>query len=65
MRKKRSPGNRLKNRLKKGNPTIAELGKNTRFQPGQSGNPSGRPRDLLTEEIRLLILKRKPNPISR
>lgn len=27
----------------RGNPHIAELGKATRFQPGQSGNPGGRP----------------------
>lgn len=27
----------------RGNPRIAELGRATRFQPGQSGNPGGRP----------------------
>jgi hypothetical protein len=27
----------------RGNPRIAELGKATRFRPGQSGNPGGRP----------------------
>ena len=27
----------------RGNPKIAELGKATRFRPGQSGNPGGRP----------------------
>ncbi len=27
----------------RGNPRIAEFGRATRFQPGQSGNPGGRP----------------------
>lgn len=35
------------------NPNIAEHGRNTRFKPGQSGNPKGRPRvPTLTEQVR-------------
>jgi Family of unknown function (DUF5681) len=34
---------RRKNRRPRGNPAIAELGKRTRFLPGRSGNPGGRP----------------------
>jgi hypothetical protein len=52
-RKRRKPGNRRKT----GNPAIAEAGKATRFQPGQSGNPSGRPKDLVTRELRELMLR--------
>lgn len=33
---------------KTGNKQVAEYGKKTRFKPGQSGNPGGRPRKLLT-----------------
>jgi hypothetical protein len=32
-----------KTRRRRGNPRIAELGRATRFHPGQSGNPGGRP----------------------
>ena len=43
-----------------GNPDIVEAGKATRFRPGQSGNPSGRPpTKLLTEGLR----KRLDSPI--
>jgi len=37
---------------------IAEAGKATRWQPGQSGNPGGRPRSLsarISEELRILL----------
>jgi hypothetical protein len=52
-RKRRKSGNRRET----GNPEIAEAGKATRFQPGQSGNPSGRPKDLVTRELRELMLR--------
>jgi len=41
-----------------GNPALAELGKPYQFQPGQSGNPGGRPRSLvatISEELRRLL----------
>jgi|SRR5579862_923770 len=41
-----------------GNPVIAEAGKATRWQPGQSGNPGGRPRSLsarISDELRILL----------
>jgi hypothetical protein len=52
-RKRHKPGNRRKT----GNPAIIEAGKATRFQRGQSGNPSGRPKDLVTRELRELMLR--------
>lgn len=36
------------NRKKSGNP-------DTQFKPGQSGNPSGRPKDILTRAVRELV----------
>jgi hypothetical protein len=54
MAKHSKPGNRL-TQARKGNPAIAEHGKATRFQPGQSGNPSGRPRDVVSQVMRELL----------
>jgi hypothetical protein len=39
--------------FKKGN----EIGKPTRFQPGQSGNPGGRPPNLLKEHVEAELAK--------
>lgn len=50
-RQEAQPGNRLK----AGNPQIQELGKETQFQPGHSGNPSGRPLDLVSQELRRMM----------
>jgi hypothetical protein len=55
-KKRPKPGNRRK----AGNPAIVEAGKATRFQPGQSGNPSGRPKDLVAREMRELVLRECP-----
>ena len=43
------------NRVRAGNPQIQELGKATQFQPGQSGNPNGRPLDLVSQELRRMM----------
>ena len=32
--------------MARGNPNLAEAGKNTKFKKGQSGNPKGRPKSL-------------------
>jgi Family of unknown function (DUF5681) len=60
MKKKVKPGSRLK---KGNNPNIAEVGKSTRFKPGQSGNPSGRPRDVVTQIMREMLPT--PCPFSK
>lgn len=36
-----------------GNPAVVEVGKPYRFQPGQSGNPSGRPKGLADFRARI------------
>jgi len=61
MKKKRAkPGNRHK---KGNNPNIVEAGKSTRFKPGQSGNPNGRPRDIVTQVMREMMPT--PCPFSK
>ena len=38
------------------NPNLPEVGKATRFKPGQSGNPTGRPKQApLTDELKKLL----------
>lgn len=58
MKKRRQPAKRRK--AGKGNTRIVEAGKATRFQPGQSGNPTGRPRDVISQEMRKLSVERCP-----
>jgi len=58
---KRQPANRLKTgKRSKGNPAIVELGKATRFKPGESGNPLGRPRDVVSVSLRRLLAEPCP-----
>jgi len=58
-RKKRSPAN---GRSAGGDGhSIAELGKGTRFQPGQSGNPNGKPKwKLLSDTYRAKLAELVP-----
>jgi hypothetical protein len=58
MKKRRKPANRRK--TGRGNTRIVEAGKATRFQRGQSGNPTGRPRDVISQEMRKLSVERCP-----
>jgi Family of unknown function (DUF5681) len=51
-KKKRSPGNRRKTG---GAVAIVEAGKATRFQPGQSGNLAGRPRNVISVEMKRML----------
>jgi len=48
----RSPANRRKTGGKLRNGLDPAIGKATRFQPGQSGNPTGRPKNLLSDASR-------------
>jgi hypothetical protein len=49
-----------------GNPDIVEAGRRTRFAPGQSGNPSGRPcTSLLTGMLRNLLPLPIPAQLAR
>jgi hypothetical protein len=50
--KDQKPAHRLR---QVGNPAIAEAGKATRWQPGQSGNPTGARRDYVTSHLRALL----------
>jgi Family of unknown function (DUF5681) len=56
-RRKNEEEGKSGNSWKTSNSKIVEAGKTTRFQPGQSGNPSGRPKDLVTRELRELMLR--------
>jgi hypothetical protein len=40
---------------RRGNPDIAELGRATRFAPGQSGNPLGQRRDRISAQLKMLM----------
>jgi Family of unknown function (DUF5681) len=58
-RRKRSPANRRK--AGGDRHPIVELGKDTRFQPGQSGNPFGRPKwKLLSDTYRAKLAELVP-----
>ncbi|MGB8799438.1 MAG: DUF5681 domain-containing protein [Candidatus Acidiferrales bacterium] len=63
MAKRKKPGNRLKSGDRRGNPKIAEAGKATRFQPGNSGNKSGRPRDIVSQVMREMLPE--PCPLDK
>jgi hypothetical protein len=46
---------------RRGNPKIKELGISTRFQPGQSGNPTGRPKNyVLTDMLNAICREIEP-----
>jgi Family of unknown function (DUF5681) len=63
-RKKRSPANRRK-AGGDGHP-IVELGKGTRFQPGQSGNPNGKPKwRLLSDTYRAKLAELETTEVGR
>ena len=57
-KRKKTPANRRKTG---GTVSIVETGKATRFQPGQSGNPSGRPRKRSISD-RYEIMAEQPLP---
>jgi hypothetical protein len=44
-----------RNRQLTGNPAIVEVGKATRFRPGISGNAAGRPRDVISLEMKRML----------
>ena len=44
-----------RNRQLTGNPAIVEVGKATRFQPGVSGNAAGRPRNVISVEMKRML----------
>jgi uncharacterized protein DUF5681 len=44
-----------RNRQLTGNPAIVEVGKATRFRPGISGNAAGRPRDVISIEMKRML----------
>ena len=41
----------MKTKRRKGNPKMGEIGISTRFQPGVSGNPGGRPKTRVLSEM--------------
>ena len=43
------------------NSKIVDAGKNTRFKPGQSGNPAGRPRRTSITDLLSFVLTLRPN----
>ena len=46
------------------NPNIVDAGKKTRFKPGQSGNPAGRPRRTAITDLLSFVLTLRPNSIK-
>ena len=46
------------------NAKIVDTGKNTRFKPGQSGNPAGRPRRTSIKDVLSFVLTLRPNSIK-
>ena len=59
--KAQNEGSKPANRVSRGNPHIADVGLKTRFKPGQSGNPTGRPKKKPITEIFESILAKKGN----
>lgn len=46
--------------MARGNKNIAEAGKNTRFQKGQSGNPGGQPKGVPDVATMIKMIAREP-----
>ena len=46
------------------NAKIVDAGKNTRFKPGQSGNPAGRPRRTSITDLLSFVLTLRPNTLK-
>ena len=46
------------------NSKIVDAGKNTRFKPGQSGNPGGRPRRTSITDLLSFVLTLRPNALK-
>jgi len=46
------------------NSKIVDAGKNTRFKPGQSGNPAGRPRRTSITDLLSFVLTLRPNALK-
>jgi hypothetical protein len=62
MASRRTPGSRRKRR-KRDIAALIEVGKGTRFKPGQSGNPSGRARDVVSKVMRDMLPE--PCPLDK
>lgn len=48
-----------------GNPKIVEAGKSTQFQPGQSGNPAGKPKGAVHLSTKIQAMLNDPNFTAR
>lgn len=55
MKKNQPATRREQEKRRRGNPDIAELGRATRFAPGQSGNPLGQRRDRVSAQLKMLM----------
>jgi hypothetical protein len=46
------------------NSNIVDVGKKTRFKPGESGNPAGRPRRTSITDLLSFVLTLRPNALK-